>query len=105
QTSGAFTPDLTAEPDGTYVLEVALRDAAGNTSTASLAYRLDRTAPALLAFTERPGSPSSAAQWTWDWTPEPGTTSSCSLTGPGGASALSGPCGPGTSVSTAALDE
>lgn len=82
---GSLTGDLTAEPDGSYVLEVVTRDLAGNASAAgtSAAYVLDTTAPVAPVVTG-PTGPSPDAAPVFAWTGESGTTATCAYT-------LSGP--------------
>jgi hypothetical protein len=67
--SGAtFTADLTGAPDGSYVLTVTVRDAAGNSTDATSApYLLDTTAPAA-AQVQAPASPGNDRVVTWTLT-------------------------------------
>ena len=90
--SGSFSPSLVS--DGSYVVVVQLKDAAGNLSaaTSSGAYLLDRGAPAA-PVVSGPTGPSSNGSPVWTWTAEAGATASC--LGPVGATWT--PCASGQS--------
>ncbi|MDP8976476.1 MAG: SMP-30/gluconolactonase/LRE family protein, partial [Actinomycetota bacterium] len=74
------SPDLAAQPDGTYTFSVRQRDAAGNTSPATTSdYILDRGVPVAPSITSGPGATASNANPTWAFTGEPGATFECQL--------------------------
>ncbi len=72
-------PALTA--DGSYVLSLQLKDAAGNLSDlgASNAYLLDTTPPALAVFTSEPAGTSRVQGVNWAWTSDADATAECQL--------------------------
>jgi hypothetical protein len=78
--------------DGDYVLVVTTTDAAGNSSSTSLTYVLDTTAPAAPGLTG-PAGPSNSRAPAFTLTGEAGGTYTCTLTDPNGVT---------TSVSCAA---
>ncbi|MEO6204256.1 MAG: Ig-like domain-containing protein, partial [Mycobacteriales bacterium] len=76
-------PTVTWSPlpgEGSYVLQVRARDAAGNLSTivASSPYVVDRTAPAAAVFTSAAAT-NFVTSATWTWTGEAGATAECQL--------------------------
>jgi Bacterial Ig-like domain len=72
------TPDLTAEPDGRYTLEVVAVNAAGTRSpVTSDDYDLDRATPAAPTITGGPASESSDDTPTWHFTGEAAATFEC----------------------------
>jgi len=74
------TPDLSAEPDGTYTFSVTQTDAAGNTGpVASDHYTLDRAAPVAPTLTPVTPDPGTDATPTWSFTGEPGAPFTCEL--------------------------
>ena len=79
--AGGFSADLTALPDGGYVLESRATDAAGNVSAvgASTPYVLDTTAPAAPVVTG-PTGPSQLRTPSFTWTGEAGARAECQLT-------------------------
>ena len=107
-TPGAWTscPGGTATrspAQGEVVLEVRLRDAAGNTGPAgaSPVYVLDSLAPAA-PVVSGPAGDTAVATATWSWTSEPGAAVSCRLVRDGAPAALA-PC-PGGSRTAALAD-
>lgn len=87
-----------AQPvDGrSYALQARYLDTAGNPGTSSPAsspYTYDITAPDALVIAVDPGPAGSDTSPTWTFTPEPGATVTCEVTGPGlpgGQAACSG---------------
>ncbi|MDP8975474.1 MAG: hypothetical protein M3N28_03750, partial [Actinomycetota bacterium] len=74
------SPDLAAQPDGTYTLSVRQTDAAANTSaTATSGYTLDRSAPTPPVVVSGPGSGGSDPTPRWVFSGEPGVTFTCEL--------------------------
>ena len=66
--SSPHTPDLAAQPDGTYTLSVRQRDPAGSTAPAATSdYTLDRTPPAPPAVTGPSPNPGNDAMPTWNF--------------------------------------
>ncbi|PYP40305.1 MAG: hypothetical protein DMD43_08750, partial [Gemmatimonadetes bacterium] len=79
--SSPVTYDLTGKADGTYVITVYARDAAGNVSTpVTGSYVFDRTPPAAPAITAAPATPGNGRSPAWSFTGEAGATLTCSLT-------------------------
>lgn len=77
--SASVVTDLTGRPEGTYLLEARVADAAGNVSaTGSASYRLDTTPPAGAVITA-PLSPSSGRKPTFSFTSETGSSATCQL--------------------------
>ena len=73
-----YTPDLTAEVDGTYTFSVRVTDAAGNTAaSASGSFRLDRAAPVAPTLTGGPDGPSNNQAPAWSFTAEAGAATAC----------------------------
>jgi hypothetical protein len=78
--------------DGTYTFSVRQTDPAGNTSDgASFDYLLDTEAPSV-NITDAPASPGNDVDPVWSFASEPGSTTECSLDGPGGPVDPSAPC-------------
>ncbi|MCW2672690.1 MAG: putative internalin [Frankiales bacterium] len=91
---GSFTANLAAADDGTYVLTVRSRDAAGNLGLeTSSSYVLDTVAPAApTAPHASDPSPSRVTQVTWTFAGEAGTTSLCTLTTAAAVMVAEHPC-------------
>lgn len=75
--AGSHLVDLTGSPDGTYLLRVRARDAAGNLSAVlEGAYVLDTAAPAAVVVTP-PASPGNVRAPRWTFTAEAGASIEC----------------------------
>src|SRR5207248_946454 len=87
--TGSATYDLTGQPDGDYQFSVRATDGVGNTGApAASTYTLDTSGPGG-TITSRPPSPGCARSPTWSFSTDAGSTTQCTLTGPGGI--ISGP--------------
>lgn len=71
--------NLSAQPDGAYMLSIRATDQVGNTGDpSSSVYMLDRTAP-VVSIDAGPAPVSSERNPEWDFTSEPGVTTECQL--------------------------
>ncbi len=78
--AGSFAADLTTRPDGTYVLSVRSRDAAGNVGSETTgSYLLDRVPPSTPQPPVTPVTLSSQPVVTWGFTVDQGATALCTL--------------------------
>ncbi|HVM27520.1 MAG TPA: Ig-like domain-containing protein, partial [Mycobacteriales bacterium] len=85
--------DLTGRPDGSYLLTVTARDAAGNLSpSVTSTFVLDTVAPSRPVFTSVPPATSSGRAPTWTFTGDADAVLECRLYGPSGALGGWAPC-------------
>jgi hypothetical protein len=76
--------DLSGYEDGEFEITISATDAAGNAGPpTTVVYVLDTTAPDAPVLTS-PASPSPIERPVWVFTAEDGTTTTCTITGPGG---------------------
>lgn len=97
--------DLSARPDGSYLLQVTATDAAGNTSGAAwIRYELDTTPPAAPSVAG-PAGPARERSWPLTVSSDPAASTACTLSGPDGTVLWTRACGTSLTVDLTGLPD